>query len=158
MMVPADAQETLSLLNGAIAAMAADGTLKSLQENYIYGDAHDEPVQIPAFEGAQTLRVAITGDLPPVDHVNENGQPVGFSSALLAEIANRAQVNIETVLVKNTLRAEALSSGEADALFWVRNISCLVEGCDGYHMHEEAGDAVVTESYFIDSLAVLIKK
>jgi phosphoribosylformylglycinamidine (FGAM) synthase-like enzyme len=90
--------------------------------------------------------------------VDENGLPMGFSSALLAEIANRAQVNIETVLVENTQRTDALSSGNADALFWVRNVSCPVEGCDGYHMHEEAGDAVVTESYFIDTLAALIKK
>lgn len=158
MMVPGDAQETLALLNDAIAAMKADGTLNALQENYLYGDACNEVVQIPAFEGAATIRVAITGDLPPVDHVDENGLPMGFSSALLAEIANRAQVNIETVLVENTQRTDALSSGNADALFWVRNVSCPVEGCDGYHMHEEAGDAVVTESYFIDTLAALIKK
>lgn len=157
MMTP-EGSDAYSILNDAIIAIKADGTMDKLVENYIRGTACNEAVALPVFEGAPTIRVAVTGTLPPVDHVNADGQSVGFSCALLSEIANRAQVNIEIVLVENSQRAEALTSGSADALFWVRNVSCLVEGCTGYDLHEEAEGCMPTETYIIDSLSALVKK
>lgn len=146
------------VLNGAIAALNADGTMEALLQAYIYGNDHDATVELPAFEGAETIRLAITGSLLPIDCVNEAGQPTGFTAALLAAIAEYAQVNIQPVLVDISERAEALTSGEADALFWVRSVKCLVEGCDGYNLHEKVQGGVTTEAYIFDTLAALVKK
>ena len=45
---------------------------------------------------------------------------VRFSTAVLAEIANRLGKNIEIVVVDSVGRAAALASGVVDAVFWTR--------------------------------------
>ena len=45
---------------------------------------------------------------------------VRFSTAVLAEIANRLGKNIEIVVMDSVGRAAALASGAVDAVFWTR--------------------------------------
>ena len=78
---------------------------------------------MPVIEGAQTLKVAVTGSLPPMDYVAADGSPAGFNTALLAEISNRIGKNIELVVVDSVGRAAALASGTVDAVFWTRTSS-----------------------------------
>ena len=73
-----------------------------------------------SFEGADTIKVAVTGSLPPMDYVGPDGAPAGFSTAVLAEIAKRLGKNIEIVVVDSVGRAAALASGVVDAVFWTR--------------------------------------
>ena len=145
-------QEVYDILNNAIKAMKADGTLDSLIANELkaYIESDPEPKDLPHFDGAKTLKVGVTGDLPPMDFVASNGKAAGFNIALLAEIANRAQVNIELVQIETGARAMALSSGKVDAVFWTKSMKCTVCGSEGA---EKVEGALVTESYFSDYAA-----
>ena len=109
-------------LNKAIKAMVNDGTLVNLSKKYIT-DLQDgaEPPAVPIahIDGADTIKVAVTGDLPPFDMILADGTPAGFSTAVLAELSRRINKNIELVSVDSAARASILSSKGADVVFWV---------------------------------------
>lgn len=112
--------------NTAIAAVKEDGTLDRLLQEQIDGvisTGEIVPVQMPVIEGAETIRVAVTGSLPPMDYVAPDGTPAGFNTALLAEISRRVNKNIELVQVDSMGRAAALASGTVDVVFWTRTNS-----------------------------------
>ena len=73
---------------------------------------------MPHFDSAQTIKVAVTGDLPPLDYVSAGGKPAGFNTAVLAEIGKRMLKNIELVEINAGARAAALTSKQADVVFW----------------------------------------
>ena len=77
-----------------------------------------------------------------------NGKAAGFNIALLTEIANRAQVNIELVQIETGARAMALSSNKVDAVFWTKSLTC--SECNETFVEEIKG-ALVTESYFSET-------
>ena len=108
-------------INGAIKAMKDDGTLNRLiKENIIdLGGADPVAKPIPVIEGAQTLKVAVTGDMPALDVVLADGTPAGFNVAFLGELGKRINKNFELVDIDAGARAAALSSGQVDVLFWV---------------------------------------
>ena len=112
--------------NAAIADMKADGTLARLVKEQIE-DLIDGgeilPIALPKIDGAETVRVAVTGALPPMDYVAADGTPAGFNTAVLAEIGTRIGKNIEIVVVDSLGRAAALASGTVDAVFWTRTSS-----------------------------------
>ena len=70
------------------------------------------------FDGARTIRVAITGDLPPVDFIAEDGTAAGYNVAVLSEIGKLLKVNISLLNVNAGARTAALVSGRADVVFW----------------------------------------
>ena len=112
--------------NAAIADMKADGTLERLVKEQI-DDLVDggeiAPIELPKIDGAETIKVAVTGALPPMDYVAADGTPAGFNTAVLAEIGQRTGKNIEIVVVDSLGRAAALASGTVDAVFWTRTSS-----------------------------------
>ena len=150
-------QEVYDILNNAIKDMKADGTLDSLIENELKAYIESDPVakELPKFDGARTIKIGVTGDLPPMDFVAANGKAAGFNIALLTEIANRAQVNFELVQIETASRPMALSSGKVDAVFWTKSMKCTVCGAEGA---EEVEGTLVTESYFADYAASLVLK
>ena len=75
-------------------------------------------VEIPMTDGAPTIKVGITGDLPPLDLILPDNSPAGFNTAMLAEIAKRLGRNIEVVDIDSGARASALSSKFIDVVFW----------------------------------------
>lgn len=108
-------------VNEAIDALRSDGTLDALQECYLdpTGDAELLPVEFETFpESDETIRVVVTGDLPPIDYIEADGTPAGFNTAVLAEIGRRLEVNIELVSMQTGSRTMALMSNAADAVFW----------------------------------------
>ena len=109
-------------LDKAIKAMTGDGTLNKLAKQYI-SDLKDgaEPPVVPItkIDGADTIKVAVTGDLPPFDLVLPDGTPAGFSTAVLAEISKRIGKNIELINIDSAARASILTSKGADVVFWV---------------------------------------
>jgi len=112
-----------------LTAMREDGTLAGLIRQYI-SEADMQalnPVEIARFDGAETIRIAVTGELPPMDYIRADGTPAGFSTAVLAEIGKRMEKNIELVQCSNIGRTLALSSGQVDAVFWTRCRSHLNE-------------------------------
>ena len=102
--------------NQAIADMKADGTLDALRASIM--DLNR--VELEEIDNAETIRVGITGDLPPIDYVDEAGIPAGFNTAVLAEISRRTGKNIELVGIESGARSLALSQGQVDAVFWSR--------------------------------------
>lgn len=113
-------QKLCARVNEALSAMRANSSLNSLTSKYL-----DQPGRtIPAaeafaeFPGAETLKVAITGDLPPLDMIASDGKPVGFNTAVLSEIGRKLGVNIELVNVDAGARTSALMSGRVDVVFW----------------------------------------
>ena len=91
--------------------------------DYIYGinrrkQRNQDRIKFERFPNAQTVKVAVTGDLPPVDFVDEAGFPAGYSMAVLAEIGRRLRVNINVIQVEAGSRTAALVSGKADVVFW----------------------------------------
>ena len=122
LMLPEEKQDLADELSEALDSIEED-TMDEMAETYIYGAINGEipTVEMPTFEGADTIRVAVTGDLPPMDYVSPDGQPAGFSVAVLAELAARTGKNIELVPVTAGARAMALASDQVDAVFWSRS-------------------------------------
>ena len=149
-------QEVYDILNNAIKEMKADGTLDSLIENELKAYIESDPVakDLPHFDGAKTIKIGVTGDVPPMDFVASNGKAAGFNIALLTEIANRAQVNFELVQIETGARAMALSSGKVDAVFWTKGVTC--SECNG-EWSEVVEGTLVTENYFSTQTVVIAK-
>jgi len=116
-----DDTELKAELDKAIDEMKSDGTLDNLVKTYITEvDKNSIPaVEIPMVDGAETLKVGVTGDLPPLDFVTADGKPAGFNTAMLAEIARRTNRNVEIVDIDSGARAAALNSNQIDVIFWV---------------------------------------
>lgn len=109
-------------LNKAIKSMISDGTLAELSKKYIVdlkADENPPAVKIEPISGAETIKVVVTGDLPPLDMILADGSPTGFSTAVLAEISKRINKNIELISVESAARASILTSKGADVIFWV---------------------------------------
>ncbi len=134
--------------DAAINEMKSDGTLDALIEKNIRNAATPVAVEMPHFDDADTIKVAVTGDLPPLDFVNADGTPAGFNTALLAEISKRIGKNIELVQVDSGARAAALTSGQVDVIFWV-----VVPEDDSRPKNFDTPDGVsVTSPYYRDTV------
>lgn len=121
----------------AIAAMKEDGTLDQLIDEHITKVIAGEEPQVVApdhIDGAETITVAVTGSLPPMDYVAPDGTVAGFNTAMLAEIGRRLGKNVAFVQVDSAGRAMALASHTVDVVFWVRGIAT---GSKTYKMTDE---------------------
>ncbi|MBQ9403698.1 MAG: transporter substrate-binding domain-containing protein, partial [Synergistaceae bacterium] len=111
--------------NTAINAMRKDGTLKTLATKYINTTREPAPAKFTNFKGAETIKVAVTGDLPPIDYIAADGRPTGYNTAILSEIGKRLKKNIRLISVDSGGRSAALASDRADVVFWYRNTEGL---------------------------------
>ncbi|MBQ7488095.1 MAG: transporter substrate-binding domain-containing protein [Clostridia bacterium] len=120
-----DGRSLQTRMNKALESMKADGTLDALKDKYLDPNVGTEllPVQFDVFpESSQTIRVAVTGDLPPLDYIGADGIPAGFNTAVLAEIGRRLGNNIELVSLNTGSRTLALISNTADVVFWYMDL------------------------------------
>ena len=113
-------EELRKKFNEAIDYLRSNWTLGALEGMYIASNGHvtPEPVEFAKIDRAATIRVAVTGDLPPIDYIAPDGTPAGFNTAVLAEIGRHLGVNVELVEVDAGARTAALASGRADVVFW----------------------------------------
>jgi len=146
-------------INTVIADMRDDGTLDALRAQYIdnLGDADPKPVALPGIEGSETIRIAVTGDLPPMDVILADGTPADFNTAFLAALSRRVGVNFELVSVQSSARAEALASGMVDALFWTRGVYDQDGNALPYPL-DRMEDIVVSAPYLMDSRDAVTRK
>ena len=149
----------LLAVNLAINDMRADGTLERLIREQILEIGADDPkaVELPKFEDAETISVAITGDLPPMDCILADGKPAGFNTAFLAELSRRIHKNFELVSVSAGARESAIASGRVDALFWTRGVYDRHRQLTPYHLDKVSGVAI-SEPYLLDSRAAVSLK
>lgn len=144
-------------ISAAIADMRADGTLDALKQQYIDDViAGTEPDAIPVekIEGAETIKVALTGDRPPMDYFSANGEPIGFNTALLSEIGKRLGKNIEFISIDTGARSVSLSSGVCDIVFWSE--AGNFDNWDGADTEDRPENTVVTEPYLTGILTYVV--
>lgn len=130
------------LMNSAIQELNANGTLAALQQQYVnsYVEKGKEPpaVTIPHFDGAKTIRVAVTGDMPPIDLMTVDGTPAGFNVALMAEIAKLKKINIVPVPMNSGSRFISLNNEVVDVVFYtdkaIYNDAKKTELWEGIHV------------------------
>ncbi len=141
-------EELRDQISDCIAQMNEDGTLEALRQRYIeeviVGDDPDAIVP-QVFSGARTIKVAVTGDRPPMDYVSAAGEPLGFNTALIAEIAKRLEVNIEFITVDCGARGIALATGVCDIVFWMEIGD--FENWEGADFEDQPENTIVTEPY-----------
>lgn len=139
-------------LNRAIKEMSVDGTLNLLSKKYITDlkDGAEPPaIEITKIPDSDTIKVAVTGDLPPFDMILANGTPAGFSTAVLEEVSKRIRKNIELIDIDSGARTSILTSKGADVVFWVavpKDSKLIPANID---MIEEID---VTEPYYEDNI------
>ena len=152
-------RKKLREINAAINAMWSDGTLDRLiRENVTeLADKDPEAVELPKFEDAETMKIAVTGDLPPMDCILADGRPAGFNTVFLAELARRTHINFELVSISSGARQSAISSGRVDALFWTRGVYNSKRQPLPYPLDKVAGVAV-SEPYLMESRAAVSLK
>ena len=136
-----------------ITAMKEDGTLEQLRQRYVEdvitgGDP--DAVEPEIFPGAPTIRVAVTGDRPPMDYVSAGGEPLGFNTALIAEIAKGLGINVEFVNVNCAARGIALATGVCDIVFWMEVGD--FENWEGADFEDQPENTLVTDPYLSVSL------
>lgn len=109
--------------DAAISAMKKDGTLMTIQDKFITSVGANDPeeVKFTEFKGSTPIKVAVTGDLPPIDYIAADGHATGYNTAILSEIGKRLKRNIRVISVEAGGRSSALASGRADVVFWYRN-------------------------------------
>lgn len=152
-----DETELRDSLNKVIEEMTNDGTLDRLTKEYITDiSTEGEPpvVDLPHFDSAQTIKVAVTGDLPPLDYISADGQPAGFNTAVLSEIGNRMLKNIELVQIDSGARAAALTSNQVDVVFWaiVPVSEIMPDDTD------KPSGLILTEPYYRDKVTHIVFK
>lgn len=141
-------------LDKAIDEMKADGTLVRLIKENITDVANGKmppKIEIPKVDGAETIKIGVTGDLPPLDLILPDNSPAGFNTALLAEVAKRLNKNIEIIQISGGARAAALNADQIDVIFWVvvpegNNLPIDIDRPDGIEL---------SAPYFRDEIAHL---
>lgn len=147
----------LDSLNNALQAMNSEGTTSYIAKTYIeFLNPNDEvPItDMPKIDSTETIKVGVTGDLPPVDLINKSGVPAGFSTTLLAELSRRTWKNVEIVKINAEDRARALASKRIDVAFWVvvPHEKLLPKDMD------KPAELELTTPYFEDEVAYLVLK
>ena len=146
-------------LNSVIGEMQNDGSLTRLIREQIIAirDGHEPTAIIPEKKpGRKTIKVAVTGSLPPMDYVASNGTFAGFNTAFLAEIGKRLDRNITMVHVSSLGRTTALANGSADVVFWTRSpavdSSMLSEDYVAFIERMKSINSTEQEAYAMDIL------
>ena len=139
-------------INAAIKAMKDDGTLNNLIKENITDLGGADPVAkpIPMIDGAATIKVAVTGDMPALDCILADGKPAGFNVAFLSELSKRINKNFELVSIEAGARGAALSSGQVDMLFWVLGVYDQDGNALPYPLDNMKGVAI-SDPYMMDS-------
>lgn len=141
--------------NEALSVIRSVGRLDKLKAKYLVnpGAKVPEVVKFPLFPDGETLRVAVTGDVPPLDYTTADGKAAGFNTALLAEIGKHLGCNIELVQVETAARVPALASGRADVVFWF-----AYRLSDEVMQDDVTSDVIVSTPYYTTDLTCRVTK
>ena len=138
--------------NEALTVIKQVGRLDKLNAKYIVNPGKQEPeiVKFATFQDGDTIRVAVTGDLPPLDYITADGKAAGFNTALLAEIGKHLGCNIEIMQVDSAARVPALTSGRADVVFWFS--MWAFKGSFAERQPDLTSDIIVSAPYYTTDL------
>ena len=148
MLLRADDAELRDQISSCITEMTEDGTIETLKQSYIENViAGEEPgaIQPENYPDARTIKVAVTGDRPPMDYVSAGGEAIGFNTAMITEIAKRLNMNVKLVNVSTQARGMALATGVCDIVFWMEVGD--FENWEGANLEDQPENTVVTAPY-----------
>ena len=148
MLLRADDAELRDQISSCITEMTEDGTIETLKQSYIENViAGEEPgaIQPENYPDARTIKVAVTGDRPPMDYISAGGQPIGFNTAMITEVAKRLNMNVELVNVTCQARGIALATDLCDIVFWMEVGD--FENWEGADLEDQPENTIVTEPY-----------
>ncbi|MBQ9574057.1 MAG: transporter substrate-binding domain-containing protein [Synergistaceae bacterium] len=140
-------------ISSAIRDMKSDGTLAAMKKKYIddyIAGTDPETVKPEHFDGALTFKVALTGDHPPMDYFADAGDPIGFNTALVSEIAKRLKMNAVFISVHSGARAICLESKACDVVFWTEEVD--YKDREGWELDDRPEHTLVTEPYLDSTL------
>jgi len=158
MAVKSDNTELLEKLNAAITALKEDGTLAALEAEYTADLSKlPEVKDIPTIDGAETIRVVLTGDIAPFDYVTPDGKAAGYNVALLSAISEKANLNIELVYTNSASRYLQLTSGKADVVFWAFGTS-YSDSAEFDYSADLPNGVAITEHYTEQPIWCVAKK
>ena len=158
MLLREDDVELRDLISETIQGMQEDGTLEALKAQYIddvIAGNEPEAVVPDHFEGAETLRIALTGDRPPMDYFSAADEPLGFNTALVAEIARRLQRNVEFISVDAGARAISLATEASDVIFWSEVGD--FNNWEKANAEDQPENTIVTSPYLTGTLYYIVK-
>ena len=104
-------------LNAAITELSEDGMLEALTVAYVEAEEPLKLYENKASTGKKPLYVGVTGTVSPLDRLDENGIPCGFSVAFLRALGERTGYRFETVVIEPKDSFTVLNSGKVDLLF-----------------------------------------
>ncbi len=154
-----DSKELRDKFNEALKIMRDNWILQTIEGIYtssagIGGDP--EPVVFDDSPGGEVIKVAVTGDLPPIDFIAADGTFAGFNTAVLAEISSylKKTINksIELVEVNTGARTSSLVSGRTDVVFWYEVDTSSKE------QHDVPEGVILSEPYYMWNKFVHIRK
>lgn len=108
-------------VDAALTELESTGVLPELIETWLSDEAlqqDPQPRELEQIPGAETIRVGISGTLPPMDYATADGKPGGFNVALFGEVSRLMGKNVEFVTIDPDAKFMALSSGIIDLFFW----------------------------------------
>ena len=136
--------------------MKADGTLSAMKKKYIddcIAGTDTEAVKPEHFDGAMTFKIALTGDHPPMDYFADAGEPIGFNTALVSEIAKRLKMNAVFISVHSGARGICLESKACDVVFWTETGAYRKR--EGWELEDRPKHTIITEPYLDSTLIYL---
>lgn len=141
-------------IDSVITILQGNGILKQLEDTWITNlPATDEPSfkELPIIDGANTIRVGVTGDYTPLDYIAADGRPAGYNVALLSEIAKILAINFEFVSLEAQAKFSALGSKKIDVVF-----------CQAYNDELAplfSGKTILSKPYYTgEGLCILVRK
>lgn len=124
----AKGNELIKQIDYAIDYLSNDGTTDRLKETYIDGAADAEPftekdmvvndeVHKLYYYSSDPLVVGITGAVPPIELIGEDGKPYGFCVAMMDEVGQILQRGVKFEILDNETAFSSLMSGRVDLIF-----------------------------------------
>lgn len=129
--------------------LRADGTLDDLKSKYIDGALDEgtakygvkdmmvnDKVHKVFYSQNKVLKVGVTGAVPPVELIDENGRPYGYCCALMDMIGLVLQRSVKFVVLDNETAFSSLMSGKVDLIFSYGAGKVTTEGTKSWVMSE----------------------
>ena len=129
-------------INGALNTLKENGVLDSLVSTYIEADEIKKVYakDLEKISGTNgTIYVGVTGATPPIDMVDFEQKPYGFSVTLMHEIGKLLGKEIRYVYLQNDTSFSMLMGGKVDVLFCYGTSKSTVDSkkvycmTDGYY-------------------------
>ncbi len=151
-MAAADTKEGKALIDEisqTLIFLRADGTLADLKSKYIDGALDEETekygvkdmmvndkVHKVFYRKNKVLTVGVTGAVPPVELIDENGRPYGYCCALMDMIGLVLQRSVNFVVLDNETAFSSLMAGKVDLIFCYGAGRITTETAKGWVMSE----------------------